>query len=415
MIPDLAIEHYQKQQSIAAETVREVRALWAAMGEDFDLSWSRIALEVGDTIMAGQLAAAVTGRDSLTAELDDLGLEQPSSDVDPYAFAGWTGDGVELDSATRTSVITAKNAVALGSTAAEALTAGGAWLERFAASEVTAANVGQRSASVAVTPKTGFVRMLNLPSCRDCIILAGRWYRWNEGFERHPGCDCRHIPARESMSELRTDPYDAFDSLTPAEQDRIFGKNDAHAIREGADIYRVVNIRNRGLSSPASKQAQRYGTPTRMTVDDVLDGQRSRAEVLALLEREGYILPAGQVPGGSIRGNDGLSEFGGLMAGQMGRGGTRRGATLSYRETIRTGNRDQLNPATQTAAERRLHLAYLNWEAARAGRNPFSTSGRVPLDPDTKERLRLDLEAQVRNLKNQPDQVRDLARLLGLI
>lgn len=35
----------------------------------------------------------------------------------------------------------------------------------------------------------GYVRMLTPPSsCDRCVILAGRWYRWNQGFERHPMC-----------------------------------------------------------------------------------------------------------------------------------------------------------------------------------------------------------------------------------
>src|SRR5690606_27642678 len=44
----------------------------------------------------------------------------------------------------------------------------------------------------------GYVRMLNPPSCSRCAVLAGRFYKKNQGFLRHPGCDCRHIPASEA-------------------------------------------------------------------------------------------------------------------------------------------------------------------------------------------------------------------------
>src|SRR5690606_23965723 len=33
-----------------------------------------------------------------------------------------------------------------------------------------------------------YVRMLTPPSCSRCTVLAGRWYRKNAGFARHPGC-----------------------------------------------------------------------------------------------------------------------------------------------------------------------------------------------------------------------------------
>src|SRR5690606_41194169 len=46
----------------------------------------------------------------------------------------------------------------------------------------------------------GYVRMLNPPSCSRCAILAGRWFRWNDGFLRHPRCDCVHIPAKDRKS-----------------------------------------------------------------------------------------------------------------------------------------------------------------------------------------------------------------------
>jgi hypothetical protein len=106
-----------------------------------------------------------------------------------------------------------------------------------------------RSASLVgslVRPKvTGYVRMLEVPSCSRCAVLAGKFYRHNTGFQRHPHCDCRHIPSTEdTATDLRTDPKAYFDSLSESEQDRIFTKAGAKVIREGgADIGQVVNAR----------------------------------------------------------------------------------------------------------------------------------------------------------------------------
>lgn len=91
---------------------------------------------------------------------------------------------------------------------------------------------------------TGYVRMLEQPSCSRCVILAGKFYRHNQGFQRHPRCDCRHIPSTENVAgDLRTDPKAYFESLGAAEQDRVFTKAGAEVIRNGADISQVVNAR----------------------------------------------------------------------------------------------------------------------------------------------------------------------------
>lgn len=108
----------------------------------------------------------------------------------------------------------------------------------------------------------GWVRMLTPPSCGRCAILAGRWYGWNEGFQRHPNCDCRHIPAPESdAGELTVDPLAYFESLTIDEQDDYFGQAVAEAIRNGADVVQTVNAQNRkgGTYTVDGRQYTREG------------------------------------------------------------------------------------------------------------------------------------------------------------
>jgi hypothetical protein len=129
---------------------------------------------------------------------------------------------------------------------------------------------------MAVRPEVdGYVRMLNPPSCSRCAVLAGKFYRWNRGFERHPNCDCRHIPTSEDQAgNLTTNPQAYFDSLTRAEQDRIFTIKGAEAIRDGADISQVVNAR-RGVA-----KAQLFGRDVFHTYQGVtrhsLFGRRKR-------------------------------------------------------------------------------------------------------------------------------------------
>lgn len=73
-------------------------------------------------------------------------------------------------------------------------------------------------------------------------------------------CDCRHIPCTEDVADdLRTDPKAYFDSLSESEQSRIFTKSGAKAIRDGADMGRVVNAR-RGMSSSYKRLDRIYAT-----------------------------------------------------------------------------------------------------------------------------------------------------------
>lgn len=51
--------------------------------------------------------------------------------------------------------------------------------------------------------ETGYIRTLTPPSCSRCAILAGRWYRWSDGFQRHPGCDCEMVPGRSCPTSKR--------------------------------------------------------------------------------------------------------------------------------------------------------------------------------------------------------------------
>ena len=116
-----------------------------------------------------------------------------------------------------------------------------------------------------------FVRAIQPGACARCAILAGRTYGSREAFERHPGCLCTHLPVSPDMSDLAAkaegyavSPEEYFEELSEAEQDRIFTRAGAEAIRNGADPAQVVNAR-RGMSRAQSGRQVRdargvYGT-----------------------------------------------------------------------------------------------------------------------------------------------------------
>jgi len=213
-----AVEHYRRQQRLA------VAAVVAARRVD--------ATRLAATVTAFQLLAARDAVGSVPLMLAEQGIGTGAdAAVIPASMAGTATDGRPLDTLFQQAV--SQQA-----------------LELMIVTQVQDAARGAAGLGIAVRPHvTGYVRMLNPPSCSRCAVLAGKFYKWNTGFQRHPRCDCRHIPSTESLAgDLTTNPDAYFHSLSPAEQSRIFTKAGAQAVRDGADISQVVNAR-RGMST----------------------------------------------------------------------------------------------------------------------------------------------------------------------
>lgn len=425
MLPQTAVSHYRQQQGLAVAAAGEADRLSSSMTPDFDASWAAISGAVFETVYAAQIAAAATGSAYVGSVLAETGIAASAvAEVSPQTFGGYASDGRPLDSLLQGSVVRAKEAVASGATATVALQQARGWLQGVVLDSVRSANRDAASAAITVRPTVqGWVRMLNPPSCKFCITLAGKWFRWNEGFQSHPGCDCRHIPAQEAAAgDLTIDPYAYFKSLDPKMQDRLFGKNDAQAIRDGANIYRVVNIRSRGLGT--SRQARKFGTPSRMTVDDILATAKGRDDAIRLLAQEGYVTGP-QRAGGNILGNQPSDAR--ILAAGRGRGtylaGTERVTTrrAAQYDAVATGHRDPLNRSTMTAGERRIYDDFYRAEQALLGRRARTIGGNsadrgAVFDAITEEQadvLRMTFIRRIdRVRRNGTDQEKRMAELL---
>ena len=159
---------------------------------------------------------------------------------------------------------------------------------------------------------------------------------------------------------------EGFKSLSHEEQDKRFGANYAQAIRDGADIYQVVNSK-RGMQRvgkgytalTTSEGTTRYGWASmqyaqqsgrrmkrRLSIDGIysLTGG-DREKTIAALKANGYFVP-------EIRKSMWLHD-----------------------NTYRQGRVELL-----TAAEKRVQTAKLRYEAVLEGRNP--NDGRMPLTPE---------------------------------
>lgn len=306
--------HLRRRRALSKRAALEVGRLFARVDhKDIARSWAASIPAVLTVVESAQAIAAASAGVYLDDLLEGYGLPDGSAGrVRVDGFAGVASDGRDLATLMYQPAITALQTIQKGGSERAAMASG-----RFVSELITRTQVsdaGRTADGVALTARpqlAGWVRMLSLPSCSRCIILAGRFYRWNADFPRHPACDCTQVPAPEDAAgDLRTDPKLAFESMEPAEQDRVFTKAGAQAIRDGADIYQVVNAR-RGIAPASQVKVLRGGrsqTTSTGTTRRGLAGRRLRGaprlmpgaiykqaagdrdEALRLLRLHGFIL-----------------------------------------------------------------------------------------------------------------------------
>ncbi|MFJ8110435.1 hypothetical protein [Streptomyces sp. NPDC096132] len=266
----LAARHLAQQRRIAAATMAGALREWGMLdANSLRASWNSLGPRLVKVLTAGQLAAASGANDYISSVAASEGAEGEAATVNAAAFAGVAADGRSLDTLMLRPLIATYRAIGDGATPRQALGVGRGLLGTIVRSEVADAGRGAVGAGI-VGRRTiqGYVRVVQPPACSRCVILAGKEFGWNSGFQRHPRCDCIHLPttliARHqsrgrvgadgftpttrpgSGSSAFIDPRAYFNSLSRAEQDRIFTADGARAIRDGADMSSVVNAR-RGM------------------------------------------------------------------------------------------------------------------------------------------------------------------------
>lgn len=263
--PATAQALYDEQSRIIRAAVAAAMSIWGGVDPTrFSASWvqSQIGEQLFVSVSRAQELAAMAADVYTDLILLDQGIEvDADGEIVPRSLAGVASDGRPLESLLVQPLIQASVAGASGATLQEAMSAGAAVLTRIVGTQVADAGRSASGLGIAARPRTGYVRLVEPKACSRCVILAGRWYRWSNGFDRHPLCKCRNIPAAEDtpMLDAASDPMTHFNSLSEAEQNRQFTVAGARAIREGADINKVVNARRGalGLSSGRLTKAEK--------------------------------------------------------------------------------------------------------------------------------------------------------------
>lgn len=137
--------------------------------------------------------------------------------------------------------------------------------------------------AIATRPRIGFVRLLAPPSCSRCAVLAGRAYRYSDGFLRHPGCDCVMVPTTLANDELVQDPVDLMERGLITD----LSKADQRAIQDGADFNKVVNARRQ--SAGMTEAGRVLGRAGRPTPEAIYRANPTREDAMAALQAAGYL------------------------------------------------------------------------------------------------------------------------------
>lgn len=246
----VAAAHAAQQVSLARRTATRLAGLWARVDRAaITASWrTLLPLALTELAMAQAAAAAAAGL-YVDDVLDDTAARAEGR-IMPGALAGIASDGRPLADLLYQPAITALTQIGAGQSPARAAAAGAFTLDLITRTQVADAGRVADGMAIVVRPEvSGYVRMIVGKTCARCLILAGRVYRWNDGFRRHPRCDCRHVPVSGVVpSDVRVSPRGYFDSLSAAEQDELLGKGGAQAVRDGASLNQVVNAR-RGMQT----------------------------------------------------------------------------------------------------------------------------------------------------------------------
>jgi hypothetical protein len=282
VLPQASSEYTRTLLRLVAVTLGLVRREWARMGDDWDASWAQLSSRVELATASAQLGAANAGAAYVPVVLAELGFDVAADGVVvPQSFVGAASDGRQLASLLAQAVIRAKVARGNGVSAPQALALGGRALDSYVHTQVVDAGRAATSVGIAARQDVGWVRMVSVPCCDRCAILAGKWFKFNEGFQRHPGCACTHIPAPEDVSDaVGTSPAVLF----AGGHVRGLSKGQQAALADGADPARVVNAKQ-GMSTASQGAPGRR----RMTPDDIYRLKADRPRTLELLRAHGYL------------------------------------------------------------------------------------------------------------------------------
>lgn len=228
-----ALAYYADTSLLSKQAIAAILALWRQIDAgSISASW---AAQLPDAV------AALVAAETVAAEFADPYLSQVLDNSSAMAAVDVGGMVEPSPSLLYLPTIEAKTLIGQGMAAGQALRSAERTLAMYTQTSVADTARSAVAAGMAARPHvSGYYRALRPPSCARCAILAGRHYRWNAGFKRHPRCDCVHVPVNEPDDSLEFDAHAAI----AAGQVTGLSKADLKAIVEhGANPAQVVNAK----------------------------------------------------------------------------------------------------------------------------------------------------------------------------
>lgn len=239
---DEAVKHQTRRTRTTDSTTAAALRLWHRIDpQQLDAGWAFVGPTMVEVVQRAQLVAA----QQANAFVNQVPADVEAASIVPEAFVGITLDGRELAPAMYGAVTTTKQlTTTYGAT--RAFEVGASFLATVIGSAIQDMGRAADGTLSAGRKFTQYVRVLSPGACSRCGILAGK-SSTPVPFKRHPRCKCTAYPLANGRGPVPDGMYgspdDYFDSLGRDEQDRIFTKAGAEAIRKGADPIKVVNAR----------------------------------------------------------------------------------------------------------------------------------------------------------------------------
>jgi hypothetical protein len=308
----------RRQDAVAALALRRAQEAWGHVDPgNVRSTWAALVPATVDMLASAQYSAAAAAPGYVAAAvIADGATPAPAGAVQASRLAGVASDGRDLRSLIDFPAWQVEQARTLGMAPAQALEVGKRSLTRIVVTQV--ADAGRVATGLSIVNDrtvTGYIRQLGGQGCSRCVVLMGRVYRYNTGFLRHPQCKCVHRPTvldpDRQDARMTAGPRAHFDSLAPADQDRIFTAAGAQAIRDGADPAQVVNaargmstasignrqikitdegVTRRGVAGQRARELGfNYRNTPRLMPEQIYRDATSRDSAIRLLHRFGYI------------------------------------------------------------------------------------------------------------------------------
>jgi hypothetical protein len=228
-----ALAYYTDTSLLSKQAIAAILALWRRLDAgNISGSWAALMPEAVAALVAAETVAAELADPYLSQVLDN---STASAAIDVGGMVEPSGGLLYLPA------VQANNLIGQGLGVGAALTAAAQRLAMYTQTSVVDTARSAVAAGMAARPHAaGYYRALRPPSCARCAILAGKFFRWNAGFKRHPRCDCVHTPVNAPDDRFE---YDARAAIA-AGQVTGLSKADLKAIVEhGANPAQVVNAK----------------------------------------------------------------------------------------------------------------------------------------------------------------------------